>query len=73
MSDYEPLFRVDECWDTNWKCLVENFIDAYHLFKVHATTVEPALSTRLVRCVPGGDAYNLFFQFRVADAARRLC
>jgi phenylpropionate dioxygenase-like ring-hydroxylating dioxygenase large terminal subunit len=69
MSDYEPLFRVDECWDTNWKCLVENFIDAYHLFKVHATTVEPALPTRLVRCVPGGDAYSLSFQFRVADAA----
>lgn len=35
MEGYVPVFnRVDE-WDTNWKLLVENFMDAYHIFKVH--------------------------------------
>jgi len=35
MADYVPVFAQEETWDTNWKCLVENFMDAYHLHRVH--------------------------------------
>lgn len=38
MADYVPVHtQVDE-WGTNWKLLVENFMDAYHIFKVHRWT-----------------------------------
>ncbi len=65
LSDYRALFRVDETWNTNWKALVENFTETYHLFQVHRTTVEPALPTRLTRHdEPGGAAYSLYTQER---------
>jgi choline monooxygenase len=30
-----PVHEQVDVWHTNWKLLVENFIDAYHVFKVH--------------------------------------
>lgn len=35
MAGYVPVFRQVDVWDTNWKLLYENFMDAYHVFKVH--------------------------------------
>jgi choline monooxygenase len=35
MANYVPVFSAEETWNTNWKCLVENFMDAYHLHRVH--------------------------------------
>ena len=35
MEQYVPVFAEEETWNTNWKCLVENFMDAYHLHRVH--------------------------------------
>lgn len=35
MQDYVPVFSQTDIWETNWKCLVENFMDAYHLHRVH--------------------------------------
>jgi choline monooxygenase len=35
---YVTVQRLVEVWDTNWKCLVDNFLDAYHLFHVHRAT-----------------------------------
>lgn len=35
MADYEPVFTTEETWPTNWKCLVENYMDAYHIHRVH--------------------------------------
>lgn len=35
MQDYVPVFSQTDVWDTNWKCLVENFMDAYHIHRVH--------------------------------------
>ncbi len=36
MADYVPVFEQVDVWDTNWKLLVENFMDALHIFKVHS-------------------------------------
>jgi phenylpropionate dioxygenase-like ring-hydroxylating dioxygenase large terminal subunit len=38
MADYVPVHHQVDVWATNWKLLVENFMDAYHVFKVHAAT-----------------------------------
>lgn len=35
MHDYVPIHEAVDVWETNWKLLVENFLDAYHVFKVH--------------------------------------
>lgn len=35
MASYVPVHRAVDVWDTNWKLLYENFMDAYHVFKVH--------------------------------------
>ena len=69
VSEYRTLFRAEEIWETNWKILVENFMEPYHLFRVHGETVEHALPTRLSRILPGGDGYCLYEQGRVAGVA----
>lgn len=35
MAGYVPIHEQVDVWATNWKLLVENFMDAYHIFKVH--------------------------------------
>ena len=66
---YQAGFQVEEIWDGNWKVLVENFTDAYHLSVVHAKTVAPVLPTRLCEMKAGADAYSLFDQHRVPDTS----
>ena len=36
MADYVPVHTETEIWNSNWKCLVENYMDVYHLHRVHA-------------------------------------
>ena len=69
LPSYRTLFRVDEVWDTNWKILFQNFMEPYHLFAVHAKTVEPALPTRLAVVEQGGPGYSLYRQGRVSGVA----
>jgi phenylpropionate dioxygenase-like ring-hydroxylating dioxygenase large terminal subunit len=42
-------FVVEEVWQTNWKCLVENFMEGYHLSVAHAKTLHPMTPTSLCR------------------------
>ena len=35
MASYETVRDEVDVWSTNWKLLVENFMDAYHVFQVH--------------------------------------
>ena len=65
LEAYEPLFRVDEVWPTNWKILVENFTEPYHFFIAHRETVEPALPTRMTEHRDeGGEGFTMFRQHR---------
>lgn len=65
MEAYEPLFRVEEVWPTNWKILIENFTEPYHFFIAHKDTVEPALPTRMTRHEDeGGEGFTMFRQYR---------
>lgn len=39
MAGYVPVARQDLLWRTNWKLLVENFMEGYHLPVLHRRTV----------------------------------
>ena len=54
LQNYRPqemrIVQVaEEEWRTNWKCLVENFMEAYHLSVVHPETLHPYTPTGLSR------------------------
>ena len=38
-QDYVTIFREEHVWNTNWKCLTENFMESYHLPVAHRSTV----------------------------------
>ena len=56
LETYYSLFQVDtysytsgietQHWQANWKLAMENFIEGYHFFTVHANTVEQAAPTK---------------------------
>lgn len=53
-----PL-ATPEVWDANWKLVVENGMESYHLFKVHANTLEKVTPTRGAYYVEGSAAWTL--------------
>lgn len=58
MAEYVPVHRQVDVWATNWKLLVENFMDAYHVFRVHeATFGQEGDSTLDTHVHPGTDAW----------------
>jgi phenylpropionate dioxygenase-like ring-hydroxylating dioxygenase large terminal subunit len=52
------LFSAEEVWQTNWKLLVENFMEGYHLSPTHATTLHPITPTRLCKKLADGPAFT---------------
>ncbi|HEX4766783.1 MAG TPA: SRPBCC family protein [Lichenihabitans sp.] len=50
----------EEEWQTNWKCLVENFMEAYHLSVVHPETLHPYTPTGLSRKAMSDDAFTSY-------------
>ena len=57
MEQMALRYLADETWHTNWKCLVENFMEGYHLTPLHRDTLHPVNPTRLCRHFEPGDAY----------------
>ncbi len=53
-----PL-EAPEIWDANWKLIVENGMESYHLFKVHAETLERVTPTRGAYYIEGSAAWTL--------------
>jgi phenylpropionate dioxygenase-like ring-hydroxylating dioxygenase large terminal subunit len=59
MEGYVTVAGGTDVWDTNWKCLTENFLDAYHVFKVHRNTfAKESDSTATTTVYPGGEGYT---------------
>jgi phenylpropionate dioxygenase-like ring-hydroxylating dioxygenase large terminal subunit len=52
-------WRQPELWNANWKLVLENGMESYHLFKVHPGTFEPSLPTAGVRYLAGGPRWSL--------------
>jgi choline monooxygenase len=54
-------FVAHDTWATNWKSLVENFMEGYHLSAAHLKTLHPMTPTSMCRkipCRPGITAYT---------------
>jgi phenylpropionate dioxygenase-like ring-hydroxylating dioxygenase large terminal subunit len=59
IADYVPVFSREETWDTNWKCLVENYMDAYHIHRVHKDSFgKYGSSEEHTELFDGEDAYS---------------
>ena len=46
LADMVELHSEESIWETNWKCLTENFMEGYHLSTVHRKTLHPITPTR---------------------------
>lgn len=65
LAPYETgKFRVvhsaEENWHTNWKCLVENFMEGYHLSVVHPQTLHGYTPTGLAKKSASGPGYTSY-------------
>ena len=60
-----------ESWETNWKCLTENFMEGYHLSHVHYETLHPITPTRLCGHFPAGEGYLGYYSGFPAELAER--
>jgi phenylpropionate dioxygenase-like ring-hydroxylating dioxygenase large terminal subunit len=63
IRNYHPaeqhfLYETEEVWSTNWKCLLENFMEGYHLSPLHAKTLHPVTPTRLCEKLPDGAQFT---------------
>ncbi len=70
MGEYVQVLDEDHVWDTNWKCLTENFMEGYHLPVAHRATVGayfPAEETRFGDGEPA-DAFTFQWFEKTADA-----
>ena len=58
IGEYRHVLDETEVWNTNWKCLIENFLEPYHLFRVHPKTFNPGSPTGSQIYLPGAEAYT---------------
>lgn len=66
LAPYDPdgfrhVHTATEVWQTNWKSLVENFMEGYHLSVVHPQTLHEYTPTGLSKKGPSGMAYTSYF------------
>jgi phenylpropionate dioxygenase-like ring-hydroxylating dioxygenase large terminal subunit len=59
VRDMKPVFHETIEYACNWKLLLENFCESYHLFCVHRKTLEPISPTKSIKVLPGGPGWNL--------------
>ena len=57
MEEMQLRYVADEVWHTNWKCLIENFMEGYHLSPLHKTTLHLVNPTKLCSHFPAGEGY----------------
>lgn len=72
MAGYVAVHEQVDVWATNWKLLVENFMDAYHIFKVHRGSFGASGDTTDdTVMVPGTDqwAHHLVVESKGPDLA----
>ncbi|MEM9332584.1 MAG: aromatic ring-hydroxylating dioxygenase subunit alpha [Pseudomonadota bacterium] len=58
---YAIVHAATEIWNTNWKCLVENFMEGYHLSVVHPQTLHGYTPTGLSKKAASGEGFTSYF------------
>lgn len=76
IAPYEPenfrhIHTATEVWNCNWKALVENFMESYHLSVVHPETLHHYTPTGLSRKGPSGAGFTSYFANYPDSAAGR--
>jgi len=71
IEDMRLIYSSEQEWDANWKCLVENFLEGYHLSTVHRKTLHPYTPTSLSRHFAGGSDHFGFYSWYPKDAPSR--
>jgi phenylpropionate dioxygenase-like ring-hydroxylating dioxygenase large terminal subunit len=76
IGSYEPenfrhIHTASEIWNCNWKALVENFMEGYHLSVVHPETLHHYTPTGLSRKGPSGPTFTSYFANYPDTAAGR--
>jgi phenylpropionate dioxygenase-like ring-hydroxylating dioxygenase large terminal subunit len=56
--EMQHVMTREETWQCNWKCLLENFMEGYHLSVVHHTPLHPITPTRLCEKFAGGPGFT---------------
>jgi len=67
MEEMSLRYSSEGLWNTNWKCLAENFMEGYHLSHVHRTSLHPITPTHLCEHFEPGPAYLGFMSGYPAD------
>lgn len=70
-EDFTLVHEEVETWACNWKSLLENFMEGYHLSVVHPTTLHDYTPTGLSRKGPDGPAFTSYFANYPDSAAAR--
>lgn len=60
MENMSLIECFEETWDCNWKSLIENFMDAYHLSVVHPQTLRPLTPTNLCQKLSSGKNHTSY-------------
>lgn len=70
-EDFRHIHTATEVWNCNWKALVENFMEGYHLSVVHPETLHHYTPTGLSRKGPSGAGFTSYFANYPDSAAGR--
>ena len=71
-SKMRHVHTEHETWACNWKLLVENFMEAYHLSVVHPETLHPYTPTGLSRYAMADDAFTSYIAHYPHDIPPRF-
>ena len=69
---YVKIYHDEFEWRTNWKCLMENFMEDYHLPYVHRATIAGYSPTNEVEVFEGREAFSYHLNRKTPDAPRGL-
>ncbi len=70
-SGYRIVHSASEVWHTNWKSLVENFMEGYHLSVVHPQTLHGYTPTGLSKKGPSGQGFTSYLANYPDQASQR--
>lgn len=65
-------YSTEEVWQTNWKCLAENFMEGYHLNATHPRTLRPVTPTELCEYVEGNGHFSAYRAHYTPESAQRV-
>jgi phenylpropionate dioxygenase-like ring-hydroxylating dioxygenase large terminal subunit len=58
LHDMTVIYQEEQSLACNWKVLVENFCESYHVFKVHKDTLQPITPSTTIEVHEGGIGFN---------------